>query len=111
MQESLEPSHNLPGDAQHLRVSILVRALVRGWRHMGRAHTPVEGVAVALAIGLDSSSSPSTLSVPPAPSTDRAALGRLLRFSALYASKAPAVQAADHRILDGVSRTARPADA
>ena len=36
MQESLEASHNLPGDAQHLRVSILVRALVRGWRHTGR---------------------------------------------------------------------------
>ena len=36
------------------QASILVRALVHGWRHMGGAHTPVEGVAAALAIGLDS---------------------------------------------------------
>ena len=33
--------------------SILVRALVHGWRHMGGAHTPVEGVAAALESGLD----------------------------------------------------------
>ena len=84
MQESLEPSHNLPGDAQHLRVSILVRALVRGWRHMGRAHTPVEGVAVALAIGLDSCDSPSALSVPRAHSIDRSALESPLRSPRLY---------------------------
>ena len=42
MQESLEASHNLPGDAQHLRVSILVRALVRGWRHTGRLRVGVD---------------------------------------------------------------------
>ena len=38
----------------------------------------------ALAIGLDSSGSPSALSVPPAPSTDPAALGGPLRCSELY---------------------------
>ena len=85
MQESLEASHNLPGDAQHLRVSILVRALVHGWRHMGRAHMRVEGVAVALMSGLDSSGSPSALSVPRAHSSHRAAAESPLRCSELYA--------------------------
>ena len=40
-----------PADGQ---ASILVRALVHGWRHMGGAHTPVEGVGVAVVSGLDS---------------------------------------------------------
>ena len=80
MQESLEASHNLPGDAQHLRVSILVRALVRGWgwRHMGRAHTPVEGVGVAVVSGLDSCDSPSALSVPRARTPLAESLSRAL---------------------------------
>ena len=56
------------------QASILVRALVHGWRHMGGAHTPVEGVAAALAIGLDSSGSPGALSVPRAQSSHPAAL-------------------------------------
>ena len=68
------------------QASILVRALVRGWRHMERAHTPVEGVAVrvALAIGLDSCDSPSALSVPRAHSIDRSALESPLRSPRLY---------------------------
>ena len=89
MQESLEPSHNLPGDAQHLRVSILVRALVHGWRHMVGAHTPVEGVAAALMTGLDSCDSLSALSVSRAPSTARAALVGPRRCSELRRPKAP----------------------
>ena len=44
----------------------------------------VEGVAVALVIGLDSSGSPSALSVPRAHSSHRAAAERALRCSALY---------------------------
>ena len=88
------------------QASILVRALVHGWRHMGGAHTPVESVTAALAIGLDSSGSPSALSVPPAPSTDPAALGGLLRCSALLRAITPAVATADHRKLGGLTRTA-----
>ena len=65
--------------------SILVRALVHGWRHMVGAHTPVEGVAAALVSGLDSCGSPSALSVPCAHSTARAALEEPLRCSELYA--------------------------
>ena len=60
------------------------RESVRGWRHMERAHTPVEGVAVALAIGLDSCDSPSALSVPRAHSIDRSALESPLRSPRLY---------------------------
>ena len=56
------------------QASILVRALVHGWRHMGGAHTPVEGVAAALESGLDSCDSPSALSVPSAHSSGPAAL-------------------------------------
>ena len=88
-----------------------VRSSHDGWRHMGGAHMRVEGVAVAVVSGLDSSGSPSALSVPRAHSTGRAALGGFLRCSALYASKAPDGQAADDRILGGVNRTARPVDA
>ena len=75
------------------QASILVRALVHGWRHMGGAHTPVEGVAVALVIGLDSSGSPGALSVPRAHSSDRSALGGPLRCSALLRASPPAVAA------------------
>ena len=67
--------------------SILVRALVHGWRHMGGAHTPVEGVAAALESGLDSCDSPSALSVSRAHSTDQPALEeppRCSRASRLY---------------------------
>ena len=85
MQESLEPSHNLPSEAQHLRVSILARALVHGWRHTCSAHMRVEGVAVALVSGLDSCDSPSALSVPRTHSSHRAAAERALRSSALRA--------------------------
>ena len=86
------------------QASILVRALVHGWRHMGGAHTPVEGVAAALAIGLDSSGSPGALSVPCAHSSHPAALEGPLRCSELCASKAPDWQAADHWILAGRTR-------
>ena len=73
------------------------RARVDGWRHMGGAHTPVEGVAAALMSGLDSCDSPSALSVSRAPSTDQAALEEPLRCSELYASKAPAVACSEVR--------------
>ena len=69
MEESLQCSHNLPSNAQPVRVSIPVRALVHGWRHMGGAHMRVDGVAVALVSGLDSCDSPSALSVPRAHSS------------------------------------------
>ena len=85
MEESLQCSHNLPSNAQQVRMSILARALVHGWRHMGEAHMLVEGVAVALVVGLDSSGSPSVLSVPRAHSSHRAAAERALRSSALRA--------------------------
>ena len=85
MQESLEPSHNLPSDAQHLRVSILARALVHGWRHTCSAHMRVEGVAVAPVSGLDSCDSHSAVSVPRTHSSHRAAAERALRSSALRA--------------------------
>ena len=58
--------------------SILVRALVHGWRHMERAHTPVEGVGAALAIGLDSCDLPSALSVPAAARALHSALSERL---------------------------------
>ena len=91
--------------------SILVRALVHGWRHMGGAHTPVEGVAAALVSGLDSCDSPSALSVSRAHSTDQAALEEPLRCSEPYASKAPAVACSDHGRSVRVSRAVGPADA
>ena len=78
MGGSFEWSHNLPSIAQQVRVSILARALVHGWRHMGEAHMLVEGVAVALVVGLDSSGSPSVLSVPRAHSSHPARLSRAL---------------------------------
>ena len=93
------------------RVSILVRALVHGWRHTCSAHMRVEGVAVALVSGLDSCDSPSALSVSRAHSTDQAALEEPLRCSELYASKAPAVACSDHGRSVRVSRAVRPADA
>ena len=93
------------------QASILVRALATGQRHTCNAHIPFEGVGAALAIGLDSSGSPGALSVPCAHSSHPSALVGLLRCSRLYASKDPDGQAADDRILVGVSRTARPADA
>ena len=81
------------------QASILVRALVHGWRHMGGAHTPVEGVAAALVSGLDSCDSPSALSVPRAHSSGRAALESPLRCSELRALWTPAMAAADHQTL------------
>ena len=65
------------------QASILVRALVHGWRHRGGAHMCVEGVGAAVVIGLDSCDSPSALSVPRAHSSDQSALGGPLRCSAL----------------------------
>ena len=62
MQESLEASHNLPGDAQHLRVSILVRALVRGWRHTGRLRV---GVDIIEALDLVAEASRRSSSITP----------------------------------------------
>ena len=73
--------------------SILVRALVHGWRHMGDAHTPVEGVGAALAIGLDSSGSPGALSVPCAHSSHPAALESPLSLSALRVTPLSSVAA------------------
>ena len=87
MEESLQCSHNLPRHSRMWQASILVRALVHGWRHMGGAHTPVEGVAAALESGLDSCDSPSALSVSRAHSTDQPALEeppRCSRASRLY---------------------------
>ena len=75
MEESLEPSHNLPRHRRMWQASILVRALVHGWRHRGGAHMCVEGVGAAVVIGLDSCDSPSALSVPRAHSSDQSALG------------------------------------
>ena len=74
MEESLQCSHNLPRHSRMWQASILVRALVHGWRHMGGAHMRVDGVAVALVSGLDSCDSSSALSVPRAPSSHPAAL-------------------------------------
>ena len=85
MEESLQCSHNLPRHSRMWQASILVRALVHGWRHMGGAHMRVDGVAVALVSGLDSCDSPSALSVPRTHSSHRAAAERALRSSALRA--------------------------
>ena len=74
MEESLEPSHNLPRHRRMWQASILVRALVHGWRHRGGAHMCVEGVGAAVVSGLDSGDSPSALSVSRAHSTDQPAL-------------------------------------
>ena len=86
MEESLQCSHNLPRHSRMWQASILVRALVHGWRHMGGAHMRVDGVAVALVSGLDSSGSPGTLSVPCAHSSHPAALvgPRELRSCSAY---------------------------
>ena len=86
------------------QASILMRALVHGWRHRGGAHMCVEGVGAAVVSGLDSGDSPSALSVSRAHSTDQPALEEPPRCSALYASMAPDVQAADHWILAGRTR-------
>ena len=83
------------------QASILVRALVHGWRHRGGAHMRVEGVGAAVVIGLDSCDSPSTLSVPRAHSSDRSALDGPLRCSAAPRLYNHAVAAADHWILAG----------
>ena len=53
----------------------------------------LEGVAVALAIGLDSSGSPGALSVPRAQSSHPAALESSLRCSRLYVTPLSAVAA------------------
>ena len=81
------------------QASILVRAVVHGWRHMGGAHMRVEHVGAALAIGLDSSGSPGALSVPCAHSSHPAAFVGPPRCSELYALWNLAVAAADHREL------------
>ena len=99
MAESLQCSHNLPRHSRMWQASILVRALVHGWRHMGGAHMRVDGVAVALVSGLDSCDSPSALSVPRAHSSGRAALESPLRCSELRALWTPAMAAADHQTL------------
>ena len=67
------------------QASILVRALVHGWRHRGGAHMCVEGVGAAVVSGLDSGDSPSALSVSRAHSTDQPALEEPPRCSELYA--------------------------
>ena len=85
--------------------SILVRALVHGWRHMGGAHTPVEGVAAALESGLDSCDSPSALSVSRAHSTDQPALEEPPRCSAAQSLYNLAVAASDQLRCDGLTRT------
>ena len=111
MEESLQCSHTLQRHRRMWQASILMRALVHGWRHMGGAHTPVEGVTAALMSGLDSCDSPSALSVSRSPSTDQAALEEplALRCSELYASKAPAVTCSDHGRSVRVSRAVGPA--
>ena len=91
--------------------SILVRALATAQRHTCSAHMLLEGVAVALAIGLDSSGSPGALSVPRAHSSHPAALGGPPRCSELYASKAPAVACSDHGRSVRVNRAVGPVDA
>ena len=109
MEESLQCSHNLPRHSRMWQASILVRAHVHGWRHMGGAHMRVDGVAVALVSGLDSCDSPSALSVPRAHSSHPAALVGPPRCSRLYASKAPAVACSDHGRSVRVSRAVGPA--
>ena len=73
--------------------SILVRAHATAQRHTCNAHIPFEGVGAALAIGLDSSGSPSALSVTRAHSSDPAALESPRELAQLYASSPPAVAA------------------
>ena len=80
---------------------VLVRALATAQRHTCSAHIPVEGVAVALVSGLDSSGSPGALSVPRAHSSHPAALESSLRCSAAPRLYNHAVAAADHWILAG----------
>ena len=74
MEESLQCSHNLPRHSRMWHASILVRAYATAQRHTCNAHIPFEGVGAALAIGLDSSGSPGTLSVPCAHSSHPSAL-------------------------------------
>ena len=93
MIESLEPSPNLPRHSRMWHASILVRAHATAQRHTCNAHIPFEGVGAALAIGLDSSGSPGTLSVPCAHSSAQAALVGPLRCSELRALYNPAVAA------------------
>ena len=81
MIESLEPSPNLPRHSRMWHASILVRAHATAQRHTCNAHIPIEGVGAAPTIGLDSSGSPGTLSVPCAHSSHPAAAERALRCS------------------------------
>ena len=83
MEESLQCSHNLPRHSRMWHASILVRAYATAQRHTCNAHIPIEGVGAALAIGLDSSGSPGTLSVPCAHSSHPAALDGPPRCSEL----------------------------
>ena len=98
MQESLEPSHNLPGDAQHLRVSILVRALVRGWRHTGRLRVGVDIIEaldlVAEASRRSSSITPEALAQP----GHRERVGGSRELAQLCGAKAQAVAAGWSRL-------------
>ena len=93
MEDCLECSHNLPRHSRMWHESILVRAHATAQRHTCNAHIPIEGVGAALAIGLDSSGSPGTLSVPCAHSSHPAALVGPLRCSELRALYNPAVAA------------------
>ena len=83
MQESLEPSHNLPGDAQHLRVSILVRALVRGWRHTGRLRVGVDIIEALDLVAEASRRSSSITPEAPAQPGHQQRVGGLLSSAAL----------------------------
>ena len=105
MEESLQCSHNLQRHSRMCHESILVRAYATAQRHTCNAHTPIEGVGAAPAIGLDSSGSPGALSVPCAHSTAPAALDGPPRCSELYASKAPAVACPDQLRCGGLTRT------
>ena len=89
MIESLEPSPNLPRHSRMWHASILVRAHATAQRHTCNAHIPFEGVGAALAIGLDSSGSPGTLSVPCAHSSHPSALVGPRELAQLRSPKDP----------------------
>ena len=93
MEESLQCSHNLPSNAQPVRVSIPVRALVHGWRHTGRSLVGVDIVEAAALVAEASWRSSSTTPEPPAQPGQRQRVGGQLRLAALRVTPPSSVAA------------------
>ena len=75
MEESLQCSHNLPRHRRMWQASILVRALVHGWRHTGRSLVGVDIIEVLHLVAEAGGRSSSTTPKPPAQPLHRERVG------------------------------------